>query len=88
MQTLVIFSFFNVLVMARNRLEGEGMQSETRNLERSCSPCGDAIRDAVGRLEKFLKSKGYHPNIPRQIDQSAASRRTKCLSMGATIQDE
>jgi hypothetical protein len=36
--------------------------------ERSCEHCGDSIRDAVGRLERFLKAKGYHPNVPRRID--------------------
>jgi hypothetical protein len=36
--------------------------------QRSCRPCGDAIRDAVGRPEKFLKSKGYHPNLPRRVE--------------------
>jgi hypothetical protein len=35
--------------------------------QRSCPPCGDAIRDAVGRLETFLRTKGYHPEFPRRI---------------------
>lgn len=35
--------------------------------DRSCKACGDAIRDAVGRLEKFLRSKGYHSKLPRRI---------------------
>jgi len=48
--------------------------------ERSCAPCGDAIRDAVGRLEKFLRSKGYYPTLPRRVDLDPhsllTSRRT------------
>lgn len=36
--------------------------------ERSCAPCGDAIRDAAGRLDSFLKRMGYHPNVPRRIE--------------------
>jgi hypothetical protein len=32
--------------------------------ERSCAHCGDA----AGRLDSFLKSKGYHPNVPRRIE--------------------
>jgi len=36
--------------------------------ELSCIACGDAIRDAVGRLEKFLRTKGYHPEFPRRVD--------------------
>ena len=36
-------------------LKVKGCNHKRPNLERSCSPCGDAIRDAVGRLEKFLK---------------------------------
>lgn len=35
------------------------------NLEISCPPCGDAIRDAAGRLEKFLVSIGFNPDFPR-----------------------
>jgi hypothetical protein len=35
------------------------------NLERSCPSCGDAIRDAAGRLEKFLISLGFSPETER-----------------------
>lgn len=45
-----------------------GCRHDRPNPERSCICCGDAIRDAVGRLENFLKRKGYHPNLPRRID--------------------
>jgi len=41
--------------------------------ERNCPHCGDAIRDAVGRLEKFLRGKGYHPDLPRRIDLEGTS---------------
>ena len=33
--------------------------------ERVCSWCVDAMRSAVGELEKFLLCKGLHPNQPR-----------------------
>jgi hypothetical protein len=33
---------------------------------RSCLACADGIRDAVGRLESFLHTKGYHPDVPRR----------------------
>jgi hypothetical protein len=36
------------------------------NADRSCDCCGDAIRDAVGQLEKFLRSIGLHPEIGRR----------------------
>lgn len=34
---------------------------EGRNEHRSCRACGDAVRDAAGRLEDFLISIGYRP---------------------------
>jgi hypothetical protein len=49
-------------------LEVRGCKHKRPRLERSCVACGDAIRDAVGRLEKFLRSKGYHPNVPRRVE--------------------
>jgi hypothetical protein len=45
-----------------------GCKHERPNPERSCESCGDAIRDAVGRLDEFLQHKGYRPNVPRRID--------------------
>jgi hypothetical protein len=35
---------------------------------RSCVHCGDAIRDAAGRLEKFLRTKGYWSDFPRRME--------------------
>jgi hypothetical protein len=42
-------------------------------LQRSCPACGDAIRDAAGRLEKFLLSKGYYSGVPRRLELEPAS---------------
>lgn len=49
-------------------LHVKGCNHGRPNPERSCVPCGDAIRDAVGRLEAFLRSKGYHFTFSRRID--------------------
>jgi len=57
-------------------LKVKGCNHKRPNLERSCAPCGDAIRDAVGRLEKFLKSKGYHPTLPRRVELDPGSLLT------------
>lgn len=39
-----------------------GMKKRTKpEIEQSCYACGDAIRDAVGSLVKFLHSKGLYP---------------------------
>jgi hypothetical protein len=51
-------------------LRVKGCKHGPHNLKRSCRPCGDALRDAVGRLEKFLKSKNYYPKpeVLRRVD--------------------
>jgi hypothetical protein len=43
----------------------KGCNHRRPNLERSCESCGDAIRDAAGRLETFLKSLGFSPETER-----------------------
>jgi hypothetical protein len=48
-------------------LEVKGCKHKRPNPERSCIACGDAIRDAAGRLDTFLQNKNYHPNFPRRI---------------------
>jgi hypothetical protein len=53
----------------------KGCKHKRPNPERSCCPCGDAIRDAVGRLERFLRRKGLHPEVPRRIDLERMSIR-------------
>ncbi len=45
--------------------------------KRSCPECADALRDAVGRLEKFLQRNGLHPGIPRRMDRVPLSRRKR-----------
>lgn len=30
----------------------------------ACDHCGEKIRNAVGRLETFLRDHGYHPDVP------------------------
>jgi hypothetical protein len=39
----------------------KGCNHRRPNLERACEHCGDAIREAAGRLEKFLISIGHNP---------------------------
>ncbi len=46
-------------------LEVRGCNHFDRTTERSCHCCGDAIRDAAGRLEKYLRNKGYYPDFPQ-----------------------
>jgi hypothetical protein len=46
----------------------KGCSHKRPNPERSCYPCGDAIRAAVGRLEQFLRGLGCHPEFPRRVD--------------------
>lgn len=50
-----------------------GCKHKRPNLERSCDKCGDAIRDAAGRLEEFLKSIGHNCNFPpgRELDENS-----------------
>jgi hypothetical protein len=42
-------------------LKLRGCKHARPNRDRSCKFCGDSIRDAAGRLEKFLQSIGYNP---------------------------
>jgi hypothetical protein len=46
----------------------KGCNHKRPSSERSCRPCGDAIRDAVGRLEEFLRAIGCHPEFPRSVE--------------------
>jgi hypothetical protein len=41
--------------------------------EHSCFACGDAIRDSVGHLAKFLRRKGLYPTLPRRKDMEGLS---------------
>jgi hypothetical protein len=42
-----------------------GCKHERPKPERSCKTCGDSIRDAAGRLEKFLIEMGFEKDFPR-----------------------
>jgi hypothetical protein len=42
-------------------LDVKGCKHKRPNPERSCISCGDSIREAAGRLEKFLISIGFTP---------------------------
>ena len=55
-------------------LDVRGCKHKRPNLERSCPACGDAIREAAGRLEKFLKSIGYDFDFPPGRELDAGSR--------------
>ncbi len=46
----------------------KGCNHKRPNPERSCFSCGDAIRDAAGRLETFLKSIGHDLDFTRGRD--------------------
>jgi hypothetical protein len=41
----------------------KGCKHRRPNPERSCIACGESIRDAAGRLEKFLLSLGFIPPV-------------------------
>jgi hypothetical protein len=47
--------------------EIRGCKHEHKNKRpgRSCPACGDAIRDAAGRLDLFLKNLGHTVDVPR-----------------------
>jgi hypothetical protein len=46
----------------------KGCKHKRPNPERSCHACGDAIRDAAGRLESFLISIGHDLDFTRGRD--------------------
>jgi hypothetical protein len=46
----------------------KGCKHKRPKLERSCYACGDAIRDAAGRLENFLISIGHDLDFTRGRD--------------------
>ena len=52
----------------------KGCEHPHSDKERSCPECGDAIRDAVGQLEKFLCRIGLYPDIDRRKAPDASSR--------------
>jgi hypothetical protein len=43
----------------------KGCNHRRPNLERSCESCGDAIREAAGRLDTFIISLGFSPETER-----------------------
>jgi hypothetical protein len=55
--------------------------------QRSCVACGDAIRDAVGRFERFLRDKGYHPEFPRRVELDRMSPTDLKRLFGTTPTD-
>ncbi len=52
---------------------GECNHSRPNPSERSCTHCGDKIRDAVGHLETFLNDIGCHPELPRGTELDSMS---------------
>jgi len=36
--------------------------------QKVCSKCADAMRDAVGQLEAYLRKKDLYPSVPRRAD--------------------
>jgi hypothetical protein len=57
-------------------LELKGCNHQRPNPERSCDPCGDAIRDAAGRFEKFLIRIGFDMDLPQGEDSDGSLRRS------------
>jgi hypothetical protein len=57
-------------------LEIRGCEHKRPNPERSCEACGEAIRNAAGRLEKFLISMGHKPSFTRGRELDEVSRKT------------
>ena len=51
-----------------------GCKHQRPNPERSCIACGESIRQAARRLQKFLVSIGYNSNFPRGLDLDKASQ--------------
>lgn len=51
-----------------------GCKHKRPNPERSCEACGESIRQAAIRLQRFLLSLGYDPDFPRGTDLDPASR--------------
>ena len=51
-----------------------GCKHKRPNLERSCEVCGESIRQAAFRLQRFLVSIGYNPDFPRGTELDPASR--------------
>lgn len=56
-------------------LEIRGCKHHRPKLERSCMPCGEAIRNAAMRLEAFLKEIGYDLPFPRGGELDEVSRQ-------------
>ena len=55
-------------------LEIRGCNHDRPNPERSCEPCGAAMRDAATRLESFLKTIGSDLTFPRGKELDEKSR--------------
>ena len=55
-------------------LEIRGCNHDRPNPERSCEPCGEAIRNAATRLEALLKKIGYDFTFPRGRELDEKSR--------------
>ena len=55
-------------------LEIRGCTHKRPNPERSCNPCGSAVRNAATRLESFLKKMGYDPSFPLGKELDGISR--------------
>lgn len=55
-------------------LSVRGCKHKRPNQERSCEACGESIRQAASRLQRFLLSIGYNPDFPSGIDLDSASR--------------
>jgi hypothetical protein len=51
-----------------------GCKHKRPSPERSCEACGESIRQAAIRLQRFLLSLGYDPDFPRRTELDAASR--------------
>jgi hypothetical protein len=51
-----------------------GCQDKRPNPDRSCVRCGESIRQAARRLEKFLGSLGFDSDFPRGFDLDRASK--------------
>jgi hypothetical protein len=62
-------------------LEVVGCNHKRPNPERSCIPCGEAIRNAVNRLEALLKSIGFDlpTRAATELDAKALAELTELL---------
>lgn len=54
-----------------------GCKHRGQRADRSCDACADAIRKAVRELEKFLREKGLHPDLPRRYEMKGGSPKRR-----------